>query len=95
MSDAPDTTPDDGLDLTAAEYVLGLLQGEAHAATEAREDADPAFAAEADLWRERFYPLLERLDGVPPSPEVWARIKRHIEEDHARPGVHDPLLYGA
>lgn len=46
-------TPDEP-DLTAAEFALGVLDGEERAAALRRTLSDPAFAREVERWRDRF-----------------------------------------
>ena len=48
--------------LLAAEYALGLLEGEDLLAARARESADPAFARDVAEWQERLAPLADDID---------------------------------
>ena len=74
----------------AAEYALGVLSGQAMAHAAAREAQDPAFAADAQAWRERLQPLLDALPAQTPSAELWPRIRDAIEREAAEPPK--PLL---
>src|SRR6185436_8197345 len=47
-------TPERGEPTQAAEYVLGLLEGEAQMDAERRLASDAAFAREVERWRARF-----------------------------------------
>lgn len=84
LSDVPDGTA------LAAEYVLGLLEGEARAAAEARLAADDAFAAEVSAWWDRFSPLIEAVDDRSPPPGLWTRIEAAIEAAQARAAPPPP-----
>ncbi len=55
MTDAP--RPDD--DMLAAEYALGLLEGEELLAARGREASDPVFAAAVAWWQDRLAYLLD------------------------------------
>lgn len=62
----------------AAEYALGVLEGEELRAAQQRASADPAFAAEVARWRGRFSPLAEELPEIAAPPVTWLRIERSI-----------------
>ena len=70
----PPIADDDGADLTAAEFVLGLLEGEARERAEARMRDDPAFRTEVDYWEERLAPLADAVAPVDPPARLWLRI---------------------
>lgn len=79
MSDAADR------DVLAAEYVLGVLEGD-----DAREAArllrdDPAFAAAVRAWEGRLTPLADTVAPVTPPPDLWDRIAIATEADTAVP----------
>lgn len=87
MSDQPlDFTPEDEADLTAAEYVIGLLDGEAHAAAATRVGGDRAFATAVAAWEDRLTPLVDDVAPVAPSPGVWAAIVRRLPRNRAEQG---------
>ena len=73
MSD--DQTPND---MRAAEYALGLLEGEELLAARAREGRDPFFAQEVRQWQEHLAPLLDAIPPCEPSAEVWDRIAGEV-----------------
>lgn len=62
----------------AAEFVLGLVQGDERDALEKRRRDDYAFAREVEFWEARLGPIA---DGVKPeavSPHVWERIAEAV-----------------
>ena len=65
----------------AAEYALGLLEGEELLAARAREASDPAFAAQVAEWQERLAPLADTVDPRTPRAEVWQRIEAELAAD--------------
>lgn len=71
-------TPDQSL---AAEYALGLLEGEDLLAARAREAADARFAAEVTLWQERLAPLADAVTPRMPRAEVWKQIEAELARD--------------
>lgn len=73
----PDLTPDE---LQAAEYVLGVLDGEQLLAARGRMARDMAFAERVGWWEDRLAPLLDELGGATPDPEVWERIERAVAD---------------
>ena len=73
-----DRRPDD---ILAAEYALGLLEGEELLGARAREAADPAFAAAVAQWQDRLVPLADDISPRMPRAEVWQRIRTALEED--------------
>ncbi len=81
---APDLTPDE---LLAAEYVLGVLDGEALLQARGRISREPDFAEAVEWWEIRLAPLLDELGGADPGPELWARIE-------AAPGDGEPMVGG-
>lgn len=75
MSDGRQTGSGEGGDLLAAEYALGVLEGEALNAALSRLSADPAFAAAVEAWSLRLAPLAEALSPVSPPDGLKARIE--------------------
>ena len=67
----------------AAEYVLRLLEGEELLDARRRAAEDPAFAAEVAWWEERLAPLFEEFAEEAPSPDLWPRILRRLDEPGA------------
>jgi anti-sigma-K factor RskA len=84
MSDQPlDLTPGDEADLLAAEFVIGLLDGDDHAAAAARAGRDPSFAAAVAAWESRLTPLADAIASVAPSAAVWTGIARRLPRNRA------------
>lgn len=67
-------------DMMAAEYALGLLEGEELLAARSREASDPQFAQEVAFWQDRLAPLLDTIDPRTPRSEVWERIAAELEQ---------------
>ncbi|TLY47393.1 MAG: anti-sigma factor [Gammaproteobacteria bacterium] len=64
--------------LTAAEFVLGVLDASARRDAQARAQRDAAFAAEIRAWEERFAPLLDEIVPVPVPFALWPKIQAAI-----------------
>jgi len=71
---------DEERDLLAAEYALGLLDGDALRQARVLAATDPDFAAAAAAWQTRLAPLLDALPAVEPGPKMWERISRAIAQ---------------
>lgn len=61
-------------DLRYAEYVLGVLDGEARAAVAQDIERSPTAAAAVARWERDLLPLTEEIVDVAPAPYVWPRI---------------------
>jgi anti-sigma-K factor RskA len=83
----PPIDEEDGVDLTAAEHVLGLLEGEARRGAEARRRTDPAFRAEIEDWEEKLAPLTDAVDEVAPPAGLWRRIEQAVGESEPASNV--------
>ena len=70
----PDRSEDGGPDITAGEYVVGVLDADARAAAERQIAADPAFAAQVSTWEARLTPLLAEIASVAPPASLWPAI---------------------
>lgn len=87
MPDAPQATrPEDENDLLAAEYVVGLLDSDAHAAAAAKSRREPIFAAAVQGWEARLTPMVEGLVPVEPCTRLWPRIARGLPVNYADSG---------
>ncbi len=80
-------TEEDGI--LAAEHVLGLGDAAQQAQSAARIATDPAFAAEVESWHDKFAPLLNGPEIVPPA-DIWEKVHTAIghergENDNPRP----------
>ena len=79
MSAHEPAPPEDGLpDMTAGEYVLGVLSAADRAAAARRADEDPAFAAEVAGWEARLMPLIDQIAAVQPPASVWPAIAQRL-----------------
>ena len=87
MTDRPDDqTPDP--DARAAEYALGLLEGDARAAFEADLRHDPALRRAVVDWQARFATMAEaEVAGVTPPPGLEAAIMARLFADAPRMGL--------
>lgn len=65
-------------DIHAAEYVLGVLDGEALREARRRAVRDPAFARLVDDWAARLAPLDDELAPVEPPAQAWPRIRSRL-----------------
>ncbi len=59
----------------AAEYVLGLLEGEAKMDAERRLSSDAAFAREVERWRARFAEFDDATEPHAVDEKLWSRIE--------------------
>ena len=79
MSDTPiPFGDDDGHDLMAAEYALGVLDQLGRRRAERRMAEDAHFAAEVHAWESRLAPLVDEIAPAPAPPGVWPRIAAAI-----------------
>ena len=82
------TPSDNERDLLAAEFALGLLEGDDSSEAERLLASDAAFAGEVADWHERLSPLLDEIAPVEPGAALWDRINSALDEG-GRPGnVH-------
>ena len=77
--------PEEEMDLLAAEYALGLLEGGERADAERQASRDAGFAALVDEWNERLAPMLAGVAPVEPDPALWDRIVASLEQPEKRP----------
>lgn len=70
---------DDGLpDLTAAEYVLGVLDASESAIARRRVATEAGFAAEVAGWENRLIPLIDEVRPVEPPASLWDAIAERL-----------------
>jgi anti-sigma-K factor RskA len=74
-----------GDELLAAEYALGLLEGEQLLNARGLLARDADFAQAVSHWEGRLAPLLDEIEGLEPSPDVWRRIESEIAARVAAP----------
>lgn len=77
MSDFTDTFSSD-IDLTAAEYVLGILDAADHSAASRRIESDAIFARDVERWTEMLTPMAWAIPAIAPPIRLWSRIERAI-----------------
>ena len=75
----PEVQRDDPM--IAAEWALGLLEGEELLAARGKYAADPDFAWRKEWWDDWFAPLTDAIPGAEPGAQVWdgiaARVAAH------------------
>lgn len=76
-------TQDDQLETLAGEYALGLLEGAARDAFEARLTHEPGVARALAAWRQRLAPLDGPPETVEPSAALWSRVRDRIRNQTA------------
>ncbi len=72
MSDAPTIKRDDPM--LAAEYSLGLLEGEELLTARGKMTDGGIFVSRKDWWDNWFIPLSDEMDGAAPDAQLWERI---------------------
>ena len=65
-------------DLLAAEFALGVLDGDDRSAARTRAASDPVFAAAVQAWTDLLAPLLEEIAPVTPPASVLATLLRRV-----------------
>lgn len=72
------STPTEDRDTLAAEYALGLLDGDARAEAQRLEASDEGFRAAVAAWLGRLTPLLDEIEPVEPPARVWRRVEASL-----------------
>ena len=86
---SPDDTPTPGTDvqrddpMIAAEWALGLLEGEELLAARGKYATDPAFAWRKEWWDNWFAPLTDAMPGAEPGDHVWDGIAARLAAQQA------------
>ncbi|GMN03320.1 hypothetical protein [Erythrobacter sp. MTPC3] len=80
--------------MIAAEYALGLLEGEELLTARGRLVTDDAFAAEVAQWEDRLAPLLDEVAPMVPSAELWARIEARVKAQQSAQAVGGTAVDG-
>lgn len=75
---SPPPLPDDERESLAAEYALGLLEGDGLASARELYRNDAAFRADVGGWLGRLAPLLDEVPPVAPPAGMWATIERGV-----------------
>jgi anti-sigma-K factor RskA len=78
MSSAEQSDPVRDDPLIAAEWALGLLEGEELLAARGRHAVEPDFAWRKEWWDNWFAPLADEIAPAEPGGEVWERIASAI-----------------
>ncbi len=81
----PEVTRDDPM--IAAEWALGLLEGEELLAARGRAATDPHFAWRKQWWDDWFAPLTDGIAGAEPGEQVWDGIAARIAAQQAAADV--------
>ncbi len=91
MSGPEDTMPEDGVTrddpMIAAEWSLGLLEGEELLAARGKYATDPNFAWRKEWWDDWFAPLSDAMPGAEPGEHVWDGIAARITPQQGTPGI--------
>ena len=97
MSDEDTIGAGEHHDLTAAEYVLGVLGPEERRRAEFRLASEPRFAAEVAFWEARLGGLAEGVPSVAAPAAVWdgieARLSAALKPAPARAGLWQSLAF--
>ena len=93
MSSAEQSDPVRDDPLIAAEWSLGLLEGEELLAARARHAVEPDFAWRKEWWDNWFAPLADEIAPAEPSPQVWERIATTLSAP--APGVAEVVALKA
>lgn len=85
MSGTEDTGPEVTRDdpMIAAEWALGLLEGEELLAARGKYATDPAFAWRKEWWDGWFAPLSDAMPGTEPGEHVWNGIAARVTASQA------------
>jgi len=80
MSTPSDDKHPDDLHVLAGEYVLGTLSRNQSNEVARRMALEPDLQAAVDAWEERLLPLTEMTEPRTPSPRLWTRVERSLED---------------
>jgi len=72
-------TPEE-LDELASEYVLGTLPAEQRREVQQRLRQEPALQTAVDAWERRLLGLTDLAEPQTPTPHLWRRIERSVNE---------------
>ena len=87
-SETPGVTRDDPM--IAAEWALGLLEGEELLAARGKYATDPQFAWRKEWWDDWFAPLSDAIPGAEPGDHVWDTITARIAAQQAATASASP-----
>ncbi|MCQ4259181.1 anti-sigma factor [Stutzerimonas stutzeri] len=85
----------DSLHELAGEYVLGTLTALEREAVERRLAVEPELQSAVDYWEARLLHLTDLVEPQTPSPRLWHRIQRTLDETNreAAPATSSPLSH--
>jgi anti-sigma-K factor RskA len=84
-------SPEDGRQLAAAEYVLGVTGRAERRAAEDRLARDAAFADDVAFWEERLGGLAGAVAPVAPPADMWSRIEQAVSTPERVPRRREGL----
>jgi len=76
----------------AAEYALGILEGEERARAQRLMDTDPGFARLVDGWNQQLAPLARLAADAQPPADLWARIDASVTPAEGAPVARDNVV---
>ena len=79
-------------DELAAEYVLGLLEGQDLLTARGLLASDPAFAASVADWEAKLAPLADAIVPVDPPARVWVAIESRLADESAAADRDTPQI---
>ena len=79
-----ENTQDKDKSWLAAEYALGVSQGNSRREAERLVDRDASFRRSVDAWQNQLSPMLDDIDDVSPPAHVWSTIEKTISPVEAR-----------
>lgn len=81
-------------DYLAAEFALGILEGEELLEARGLAASDPEFAREVAAWERRLAPLFDEIGEQVPPEGIWQRVKRELDRDRDGDPVALPKRLG-
>ncbi len=82
----------DDRDALAAEYALGVLEGEERARALRLMDTDPGFVRLVESWNQQLAPLSRLADDASPPADLWARIDATVTPVERAPVANDNVV---
>jgi anti-sigma-K factor RskA len=92
MSKRPQKLPEDDR-ILAAEYALGVLQGEERTAFEKRIENEPSMAAAVREWDEDFISMSDSIPSVAPPRRLETELERRLFGEAAKPSLWSSLSF--
>jgi anti-sigma-K factor RskA len=87
---------DDPAELTAAEYVLGVLETAENTLARRRAASEAGFAARVEAWEDRLVPMVGDIPEVRPPAGLWRGVEdslHPVTQAVARGGVWDSVVF--